>query len=266
MVNVVGTGSSWIIEDRLEVGGDGSHNHLSVEDGAYVSTSWAYVGLTETAHHNSLHISGSGSRMDVQSGMTLGSTGTNNTLHVGYGGILSVEGMLGVGSYDTGNDNAAFVYDRDSILSVQQLRIGGYGTQRNSLTIQDAALLQISGYWSIDYALLIDSEGDSFLNFDGGFLAIEGDVTYLIAELIADGAFRFGSESAWTIGGEDDFVFHYFADEADAFAFSGYSGLAGYTIVTNIAGSPIPEPSTYAALAGAAVLGLALLRRRRARS
>ncbi len=261
MVNVVGTGSSWIIDDRLEVGGDGSHNHLSVEEGAYVSTRWAYIGLTETAHYNSLHVSGSGSRMDVQSGMTLGSTGTNNTLHVGYGGTLSVEGMLDVGGYDTGNDNAAFVYDRGSILSVQQLGIGGYDTQRNSLTIQDAALVRISEYWSIDYALMIDPEGDSFLNFAGGFLAIAGDARDLIAERINQGAFRFGNESLWTIGSEDDFIFDFFADEADAFAFTGYSGLAGYTIVTDFSGSPIPEPSTYAALAGCAVLGLAAFRR-----
>jgi len=263
LVNVVGAGSSWIIEDRLDVGGDGSHNHLSVEDGAYVSTSWAYVGLTEAAHHNSLHISGSGSRMVVQSGMTLGSTGTNNTLHIGYGGALSVDGMLGVGGYDTGSDNAAFVYDRGSILSVQQLGIGGYGTQRNSLTIQDAALVRISEYWSIDYALMIDPEGDSFLNFAGGFLAIEGDARDLIGDLISQGAFRFGNEAAWTIGSADDFIFDYFANEADALAFTGYAGLAGYTIVTNMPGSPIPEPSTYAALAGCAVLGLAAFRRYR---
>jgi len=262
-VALVGSGTSWAAGDRLDVGSDGSNNHLSVEEGSHVSTKWAYVGLTETAHHNTLNVLGAGSSMTVQYDLTIGSGGSNNILRVGYGGTLTT-GSADIGFESGSNNNEAIVYDRGSTWSLKQLAIATYYEgSGNSLTIEDGGLVRISGFSDLSYALTINTADSNFLNFNGGFLAIEGDATGIIADLIADGAFRFSDGTTWQIGNADNFLYSYFADEADAFAFSGYSGLAGYTIVTNFVGSPVPEPSTYAALAGAAVLGLAFLRRKR---
>jgi len=264
-VNVIGTGSSWIISDRLEVGSSGSNNHLSVEDGAHVSAQWAYIGNDTDANDNSLNVLGAGSNATVQYGLMLGGSGSNNVLRVGYGGTLST-GSVNIGFESGANNNEAVVYDAGSTWSMTQLSIGYFDSKGNSLTIENGGLVSLSDFWSIDYALTIDAADDNFINFDGGFLAIEGNATGLLTGLVADGAFRFLDGTTWSIGDLNDFSFDYFATESDALAFSGYNGLAGYTIITNFAGSPIPEPSTYAVLAGCAVLGLAILRRRRARS
>lgn len=263
IAHVVGDGSSWMIGNRLDVGNSGTNNHLSVEEGGHVSVKWAYVGSDASAQNNSLSVLGSGSTMTVTSDLMLGSNGSNNALNVGYGGSLST-GVADIGFESGSDNNEARVYGVGSTWSLRQLAIATYyDAAGNSLTIEDQGLVRISGFSDMEDALTINTAADNFLNFNSGFLAIEGDATDLIAGLIADGAFRFSDGSTWTIGTTDDFLYGYFADEADAFAFSGYSDLAGYTIVTNFAGSPIPEPSTYAALAGCAVLGLAFLRRRR---
>jgi len=263
MVALTGSGTSWAAGDRIDVGKDGSNNHLSVEEGAHITVGKTYVGLTGTAHHNTLNILGAGSSMTVSSstGITLGSYGSNNILRVGYGGTLTT-GMAYIGFNAGANDNEAIVYGRGSTWSLKQLSIASYfdGTG-NALTIEDGGLVRVSGYYSLNSAVAINSSDNNFLNLNDGFLAIEGDATHIIADLIDDGAFRFWDGSTWQIAGVDDLLFGYFADDADAFAFSGYADLGGYTIVTNVAGTAIPEPSTYAALAGCAMLGLAIARR-----
>lgn len=263
VVNVVGPGSSWIIGERLEIGSEGSNNHLSIEDGGNASVDWVFIGNEVDANYNSLSVLGHSSSMTIRHGLDVGTTGAHNALYVGYGGALAVGGMLSVGSFDNGDSNEVFVYDHGSILSVEQLSIGGYGGEGNSLSIEDGGLVRISEYWNIDYALNVDVNADNFLNFDGGFLAIEGDVVDLIETLIADGAFRFTDGSSWMIGDADDFNYGYFANDSDAFDFSGYEDLAGYTIITNAA-SPVPEPASAAVLMGlgAAVFAGCLRRRR----
>lgn len=266
MVALTGSGTSWAAGDRIDVGSEGSNNHLSVEEGAHVAVKWAYVGLSETAHNNTLNILGAGSSMSVQNDLSIGSNGSNNIVRVGYGGTLT-SGYVDIGFDSGANNNEAIVYGQGSTWSLQQLAIATYfdGTG-NALTIEDGGLVRISGFWDLSDALTINSADGNFLNFNEGFLAIEGDATHIIADLIDDGAFRIWDGSTWKIAGLDDMLFGYFADDADAFAFSGYADLGGYTIVTNLAGTAIPEPSTYAALAGCAVLGLAIVRRYRRKS
>ncbi len=277
-VRVTGPGSSWIVGDShpatttdgwFEVGSYGSHNQVTVENGAHLSAQLvAYIGKTNGANYNRLRVIGSGTTMTVGfMGLNLGSSAGNyNTLHVGDGATLTVDGSFHLASYGGGDHNAAFVYGAGSMISMTQLAVGVSGGTGNSLTLQDGGLVRISDYWSINYALKVDSDTDNFINFADGFIAIEGDATHIIADLIDDGAFRIWDGSTWKIAGLDDMLFGYFADDADAFAFSGYADLGGYTIVTNLAGTAIPEPSTYAALAGCAVLGLAIVRRYRRKS
>ncbi len=261
MVSLIGSGTSWAAGDRLDVGSEGSNNHLSVEEGAHVAVKWAYVGLSETAHNNTLNILGAGSSMSVQNDLSIGSNGSNNIVRVGYGGTLT-SGYVDIGFDSGANNNEAIVYGQGSTWSLQQLAIATYfdGTG-NALTIEDGGLVRISGFWDLSDALTINSADGNFLNFNEGFLAIEGDATHIIAGLIDDGAFRIWDGSTWQIAGVDDLLFGYFDNDSDALAFSGYTELGGYTILTNVAGTAIPEPSTYAALAGCAVLGLAIARR-----
>lgn len=255
-------GSTWEVANRIDVGVDGSYNRLSITAGSQVSAEWAYVGLTATASNNTLNLLGNGSKLNLAFSMTVGSSGPNNTLNVGDGAQLFNGLQTVIGSYDNANNNQAFVYGRGSLISTPQLRIGGEDLTGNSLTLSDAGLVRISEYWDINYALFVSADTGNFMNFDGGFLAIEGDFTSHLADLIGAGAFRLWDGSNWQIGSLNDFIFGYY-DEADAFAFTGYEGLGGYTILTNV--SVIPEPSTYAALVGCAALGLAAFRRHRRR-
>lgn len=256
-------GSTWEVTDRIDVGVDGSYNRLSITAGSQVSAEWAFVGLTATASNNTLNLLGSGSKLNLVYSITVGSSGPNNTLNVGDGAQLFNGLQTVIGSSNNANNNQAFVYGRGSLISTPQLRIGGGSLTGNSLTLSDAGLVRISEYWDINYALFVSADTGNFINFDGGFLAVQGNFTGHLAALIAAGAFRFWDGSSWQVGGVDDFIFGYY-DETEALALTGYEGLGGYTIITNVP-TAVPEPSTYAALVGVAALGFAAFRRHRRR-
>jgi len=276
----------------FNVGTASSYNHLIVRNGSSVTKEALSIGIVEGANHNYVHITG-GSQLSLDTHLWVGRQGSYNTMRIsGPGTTVSLGGYLTVGTASPSSHNTLIIEDgaffesghgtptaytvigagassNNAVIvtgagthwahrSSLDISVGNY-QRNNTLTILDHALV------SIDKGLYFMHDPGNGIFLDGGFLAIKGDVRDFIIDhtMALVGAFHYWDPNSktWVVGGTNDFLHGYFADEADAFAFSGYEGLAGYTIITSL--STIPEPSTYAALAGAAVLGLVAFRRYR---
>ncbi len=187
-----------------------------------------------------------------------GGTSSNEYLWIGGAGghvgtLLLNEGL--VTSYETriGNDGSnseGVVTGENSVLSSQILSIGG-NESGNTLLVQNNALVQVG------VLLYVSPWGgtENYLRLDGGYVALYGEQLAAVAGLLAGGNIQLWDNGWVTATEEAGFDFAYFETEGEAYAFSGHSGLGGYTIMT--APQTIPEPEILALiLPGAVVLFL----------
>ncbi|MFH1496891.1 MAG: hypothetical protein ABII82_03600, partial [Verrucomicrobiota bacterium] len=129
-------------------------------------------------------------------------------------------------------------------------------SRTNSLTVADGALVVVDGLFSVSGG----SEDSNFLRLDGGYLAWFGNRATELSQLLETGSIQAWDGESWIdADGSSLFDFGYFVNNEDAFAFTGYEGLGGYTILTAAA---VPEPSAFATLAGCGALVVALSLRR----
>ncbi|AHF91924.1 glycosyltransferase family 1 [Opitutaceae bacterium TAV5] len=266
--HITGSGSIWTVAYDLYVGGAGARNNLTVDQGAHVNIVEydLIVGSQATGNDNNVLVSGPSARLDARLRFMIGLRGSHNVLRVENGGQVSTSStdFSYIGRYQGANHNRVVVTGRDSRWDLAGNLLIGDGGSHNSLTIEDGGLVSIQRDLYFVYFSSSAPGTDNFVNLDGGFLAFSGDRTTDIERLINGGHIRIRDSvtGEWVTGTIDDFSFGHFADEAGAAAFSGYEGLAGYTLLTSLAA--VPEPATWAALLGCGALAWAALRRRRA--
>ena len=126
------------------------------------------------------------------------------------------------------------------------------------------------GKWSVDSSVGAPGAFDASLAgivLDASIVAGKSIAIYWFPSLTvasaaptAGAAYGTFTDASWVIPADGSTVSFPFETVAIGGSLPDSAGVASLTI----AGSVIPEPSTYAALAGVAVLGLAALRRRRA--
>lgn len=198
-----------------------------------------YIGPTNVSG-GTLLVNGSltaSSVVTVSSGATLGGSGTiNGTTSVSGSGTLTPGdgvGQLTFGSNLTLNSGSTSVFEIN-------------GTTRGSTfdAINVAGLTTYGGTFTLNFgSTLPDATTLNLLSLTGGKA---GGLNYVTATGSYAGSFT-NSSGVWTLttGGQ-------------SLTFTESTG------TLSIAASAIPEPSTYAALAGAASLALVAYRRRRA--
>ena len=197
-----------------------------------------YTGTT-TVSAGTLLVTGSlaaGSAITVASGGTLGGNGTiNGSTSVSSGGTLAPgnsPGLLTFGSSLTLNSGSTSLFEINGATrgsTFDAVNVAGLTTYGGTLTLSFGTTLP-------------DATTLNLFGLTGGSA---GGLNYVTATGSYAGSFS-NSSGVWTLtsGGQ-------------SLTFSESSGNLGF------AASAIPEPSTYAALAGVAVLGLAAYRRRR---
>lgn len=246
------TGSYWL----LYIGdSDSETSRLTHTGGTLNGTADAYIG-TFLDEVGSVSVTG-------------GIWNNANQIFAGnYGqGIVEISGgaqvtttFTHIGVQSTSNDSHIQVSGSGSIYTNTGdfFRVGTTDNSGNALVILDDGLVKLSST-SLDLKLEIFGT-ENFLRLDGGFFATFGNHFNDIESFIEGGNVQVWDGSAWVTSTNPlNFQFSYFNPEqgGEAEAFSGYSGLAGYTILTAQA---IPEPATFALVLAAA---LPLLRRRR---
>lgn len=241
----------------LEIGLAGARNHAVFDGGSQTTVNFLHVGKEATSTGNTVRVDGPDTRLASDSILRLGPGGGDNTLSIENGGLFETASTAYVG---TGSDgNTVQVDGTGSRWShTGSFHLGSGSTDDNRLLVSDGGLVELSTY--INFG---DATGN-FVGLDGGFLAFAGDLEWFIDSMLFDGRLRVRDAVSgdWIQAGAADLDFDYFIDESAALAFSGHEGLGGYTILTAAAGSPIPEPAAFAALAGLTALGFTASRRR----
>lgn len=255
-ISVTNSGT-WINNGFLSVGVEGGSGSLAIS-GGYVSTAATNIGSYQPSASGSVTVTDGGTWV-VSEALYIGHSGTGSLLISGGGRVSNTEGTIGTTSTAVGEvtvTGQGSVWRNDGSLNI------GFGGSDNTLTIEDGGLVTVEdGYWGT-LNLSLDGGTDNFLRLDSGYIALLGDETAHISDLIGDGYIQLWNDdlSEWvTVTNTAAFDFVYFETNEAAEAFSGYANLGGYTILT---GQAVPEPGTFV-LVGLGLGAFLLLRRRR---
>ncbi|WP_438481775.1 hypothetical protein [Oleiharenicola lentus] len=245
----------------LVVGESGSGNHALFESGATFETTGPYIGadaiyVGNYASDNTLVVRGAGTRFRaignndrVSVGSSFSASWKNNSLQIAGGAFFEAT-TLTVG-YSSSRNSVQVAGPGSELRLKNRLVVGiSGGADGNQVVVEDSGLVVINTPFStpFSYGLALNEKAASgnFLRLKGGFLAWKGDHRSHLSPLL--GAIEVWNGSSYESAPvSSHFAMQYFASEADAKAFTaantftGYSGLAGYTILGNRA--PLPPNS-----------------------
>lgn len=257
---VTGAGSSWMLSQALNIGTNNSaHNTLSILEGGVIQSQNIVTIGDRDSFGNTVKVSGSGSQLTSLT-LSMGGSGLNggvdNSLIVEEGGKVSSSGAVLGGNIHSTNNTITVSGQGSSWTVTSNLYIGATGNEGggNDLTISDHALVQAGELHFSDAVV-------NFVRLDGGFLAVEGDVSLSLQAFVIEGYFQVRSSNdlgeEWVVASLADLAFSYYATDQSGLSATGYGHLGGYTVVT-----AVPEPSTYALIAVGVSVVFWLARRR----
>ena len=133
-VLVTGSGSVWSNSNILFMGGAGPGNSLVISNGGQVADITGFVGYyASSSSNNSVVVSGSGSVWKNLDDVTIGFSGSSNSLVINNGGqVIDGSGIIGSGS----SKNSVLVSGVGSVWSNANNLYVGQNGGNNSLTIQ----------------------------------------------------------------------------------------------------------------------------------
>ena len=134
-----------------KIGENASYNHLVVQNGSTVTTFGAYVGYGGSSDFNSLTITGGGSGWSG-SQISVGSSGSNNTLVVENGAFMSI-GLTSVviGANAGADNNSVIVRGTGSTwVSALGIDVGSEGAN-GSFRVENGASVTVGNYFAVGW-------------------------------------------------------------------------------------------------------------------
>jgi len=154
---ITGANSIWTASGTLYVGIAGSNNLLTISNGGKVAVNAAdaAIGTNAGASGNEILVTGTGSVLSNLTGtLYVGRSGTNNSLHVQSGGLVSSKNVRiggGTGTNGTTTGNGAYVDGSGSIWNVTgTMRVGSDGSN-STLQITSGGVVNVTGNSFLGY-------------------------------------------------------------------------------------------------------------------
>jgi autotransporter-associated beta strand protein/T5SS/PEP-CTERM-associated repeat protein len=193
MATVSGEGSSWLNENFLYVGYEGTSNELVITSGGVVAAGWfGVIGSESTSASNKLTVSGAGSSFSTSGELIVGSYGSGNRMFVDSGATVQNlwSGTIGY----IGSSNSVVVSGGSSLwTNGGEVYIGYFGTE-NSLTVSD------DGSVAAEYGVYIASQFESSGALNFGRFATNDSAGTLVTPRIGfgdgEGAINFNQTNA----------------------------------------------------------------------
>ncbi len=142
-VFVTDTDTLWLNSGVVTVGGRGSFNQLVVSNGAQVMGASMIIGGT-TNSNNVVTVTGSGSEVNLNGSLLIGSSGSKNQLRIMAGGRVSGSSLI-LGNSPGAFNNQALIDGTNSSLEITGLLTLGNGGLANKLVITNYGRLTSAG-------------------------------------------------------------------------------------------------------------------------
>lgn len=214
------------------------------EEGYYFDgTDFVYGTITTSARGGTINVSGENTVFNVSEGFIQAETSASGqvyttVLNISDGGKANINGALDVSSVTI--DNASVTADSIVVSADRDMTVTGASTvETDMLTVHEGSTLSLEEAVTLDIAMLeviLSSELAEGTEFD--LNNIFGDATGIVLSGVENNVF---------IGDSEGNLFEAIISENG--------------VIT--AGTPIPEPSTYAAIFGILALGIAAWRKRK---
>jgi autotransporter-associated beta strand protein/T5SS/PEP-CTERM-associated repeat protein len=168
-VLVTGTNSVWSCFGVLYVGTSGTSNGLTIANGGKVVSGEGWIGVYAGANYNSVLVTGAGSAWTNDTGITVGSSGSTNSLTIASGGTVITMTNFNIGTGAGAVGNGVLVTGANSVLDVGGAAVIGTAVsgQANSLTVANGGLAKVRN-------VAIDGAGTQ-LNINAGLLKAQTD-------------------------------------------------------------------------------------------
>ncbi len=141
-------GSTFTVNDRLNVGWDGQNHSMRVQAGATATTATTAVGATSTATSNSLQVTGSGSSFSASTQLLVGDNGTINSFSLTDGATATAPSVV-VGNNDGADGNTFGVSGTGSTFTTTDVAGAGLkvgqSSDNNSLTVGTGGTFSMLG-------------------------------------------------------------------------------------------------------------------------
>ncbi len=280
-------GGTLTMTHLLYVGFSSGNNSLNINSGATANIAAINIGNNSSGTGNSVVITGSGTRVvadevtNALQGATagyinVGSVSGSNTYTQSAGAYVHTSVCIIGGSNGNSSSNnlmtvtgvgtrldIAPIWDEDNSQYIGGSITIGYSasSQGNILLIDGGALVTLDGTLTVTQT---GTASENLLRIGNGLLAIKAadlDAATLLFADVTDGTgFEVFKDGNWVSATVDDYAINWYADDSSGFLATGYNGLGGFGVLTNV--HAVPEPAEVAGLAGLAVLFVALRRRK----
>lgn len=163
----VGGSAGWNLSSNLYVGYSGARNQLTISGGGYVHNTFGYVGHQTGANGNAVLITGGGSGWQNTADVSIGESGSRNSLVITNGGLL-LDTYAYIGHAGGASGNTALVSGVNSRwFTDSNLYVGYYGST-NHLTINDGGTVVGSysyiGAYGTNNSALVTGAGSLWTN------------------------------------------------------------------------------------------------------
>lgn len=271
----------------LTVGFSSGNNSLNINSGATANICGIDIGHNSSGAGNTVVITGSQTRVTADEvpnfliGATagyvyVGSVRGSNTYTQSDGAYVHTSECIVGGSYGHSSSNnlmtvtgagtrmdLAPIWDADNSQYIGGSITIGYSAsaEGNILLIDDGALVTLDGTLTVTET---GTASENLIRIGSGLIAIKADdiddAILLFADVTDGTGLEVFKDGSWVSATADDYAINWYADDTSGMAATGYDGLGGFGVLTNV--HAVPEPAEVAGLAGLAVLFVALRRRK----
>jgi len=190
-VRVTGANSRWFVNNFLNVGNSGSFNSLLITNGGTVANGFGYIGFNSSASNNQVTVTGTNSLWTNSGDLTIGYSGSFNTLLITNGGTARAALAGWVGFSPGANSNRVIVSGSNSLWQNALDTTVGHQGAGNSMLITGGGRVANDKGWIGRTASASNNSvtvtGANSLWNNAGFLRVGADGSFNML-LISNGA------------------------------------------------------------------------------